>query len=78
MTYELWQDTGILSDSASYLMTFFFIGPFLSAIDMPWYLLEMKRQKAEQNLENGYMIQIELNELYNNYTIEDAPKRLLV
>ena len=51
-------------------MTFFFIGPFISAIDIPWYLLEMKRQKAEASLETGYMIQIELNELFDNFTID--------
>lgn len=69
-TYEIWQETGILTDAAGYLMTFFFIGPFTAAVDMPWYLLEMKRQKAEQNLESGYMVQEELNELYDNYTID--------
>ena len=54
--YEIWQEEGLLADSFGILVSYYFIAPLMQAIDLPWLILLVRRKRARDNIESGYII----------------------
>ena len=67
--YEIWEPKALIQDTFYILLSLYFVGPLLEAIDIPHLIILAKRWMATRNIEKGLITQHELNQLYEGKII---------
>ena len=70
--FEIWQENGLLSDTFWILVSFYFLTPFLEALDIPYLKILFTRWMAQRSICSNNITQKEINTAFEGKEIEFA------